>query len=212
MIITYGGLESVKIQYGDKILAFNPISKDSEHKGPRYGADIALISLNDPDMNGADTVSRGDREPFVIKGPGEYEVAGLFIRGIASKSLYGGKERINTIYSLEIDDMRVAFLGALGDKELSPEAKEVLGESNILIVPIGGDGVLDASSAYELAVKREPNIIIPIHYGDVGDKDALKDFLKEGGVHNLKPEEKLTIKRKDLDGKEGEIVVLESQI
>ncbi len=78
---------------------------------------------------------------------------------------------------------------------------------DILFVPIGGDGVLDAATAYKLAISIEPKLIIPIHYGDVGSKDALKIFLKEAG-ENPTPVPKLTLKKKDLEGKEAEIVVL----
>lgn len=208
MIITYTGIEGVKIQHGDTTVAFNPPSKQSEFSGTSFGADVVLITANHPDLNGAEMASRKDKEAFVIKGPGEYESAGLFVRGYSSKTNYGEKERINTIYTVTIDGINVAYLGALDQTELEPEAKEALGESDILFVPIGGEGVLNAADAYQMAVKREPAIIIPIHYGAVGEKDALKDFLKEGGQTGLKPVDKLTIKKKDLEGKKGEIVVL----
>ena len=54
----------------------------------------------------------------------------------------------------------------------------------------------------------EPKIIIPIHFGETGDKNVLKTFLKEGGAENEKAEEKLTLKKKDLEGKEGDIIIL----
>jgi len=208
MVITYDGIQAVKITQGDITIAFNPPSKDSKVKGSTFGADIALITSNHPDFNGSESTSRGDKESFAITGPGEYEVKDFFIRGFASKSAYDGKERINTIYSLGIDGINIAFLGALSETELSPETKEDLGEADILFVPIGGDGVLNASEAYKLAVKREPKIIIPIHYGEVGEKDALTKFLKEGGQEKSKALDKLTVKKKDLEGKIGEIVVL----
>ncbi len=55
MIITYHGGEFFKVQFGDTVLAFNPISKDSKLKSSRFGADIALVSLNHPDMNGVES-------------------------------------------------------------------------------------------------------------------------------------------------------------
>ena len=210
MVITFHGLESIKITKGDHTIAFNPPSKKSKHSNASFGADITLVSVNHPDFNGVDTTSRGDKESFVVKGPGEYEVKEFFIRGFATKTNYDNKERINTVYSLEIDGINVAYLGALDDKELSSDIKEELGQADILFVPIGGDGVLNASNAFKTAVKREPAIIIPIHYGDIADKNALKDFLKEGGQEDIKPVEKLTIKKKDLEGKKGEIVVLKN--
>jgi len=81
---------------------------------------------------------------------------------------------------------------------------------DILFVPVGGDGVLGAAAAYKLAVSIGPKIIIPIHYGEIGSKDALKAFLKEAG-ESPKSETKLTLKKKDLEGKEADVVVLEQE-
>ncbi len=208
MIITFEGAEFVKITHGDLTVAINPISKESKLKSSSFGADLCLITINHPDMNGSETVTRGEKEPFVIKGPGEYEFREMLIEGFSSTSNYDGKERINTIYQLEIDKMNIAFLGALGDLDVSNDVKEEMSEIDILFVPIGGEGVLDAQDAYKLAVKREPKVIIPIHFGSVGEKDSLKKFLEEGGSEKVKAVDKLTIKSKDLIGKKGEIVVL----
>jgi len=209
MIITYLGLEAFKIQFGDTVLAVNPVSKESKRKSSRFGADIALISLNDKDMNGVDTVTHGDHKPFVVSGPGEYEIKGIFIKGFKSDSHYGGSKetRINTIYSVSLEGMNLCFLGALDSKDLSVETKEALDDIDVLFVPIGGDGTLSAAAAYELAVKLEPRLIIPMHYDAAGDKN-LKTFLKEAGEEGMKPDDKLTLKKKDLEGKEGDVAVL----
>ncbi len=204
MIITHFGAESFKVQFGDITLAFNPISKDSKLKSSRYGADVALMSLNHPDTNGVDQVSFGEKEAFVIRGPGEYEVKGVTIKGFKSDSLYGGKPRINTIYTVNLENMNVCFLGALSSKDLSSETMESIDEIDVLFVPIGGDGVLTPSDAYKLAVKLEAKIVIPMHY----TKETLKQFLKEGGDESIKPEDKLTLKKKDLEGRKVDIVVL----
>ena len=210
MIITYLGGESVKVQFGDTTLAFNPVSKDSKLKAAKFGADIALVSINHPDMNGVDQVSFGDKKAFAITGPGEYEIKGVFIKGLASESNYDAEKRINTIYTVALEGMNLCFLGAIDQAELPKEAEEGIDGVDILFVPIGGNGVLDPAKAYKLAVSIEPKIIIPIHYGDIGGKDALKAFLKEAG-ENPKPEAKLTLKKKDLEGKEADVVVLEKE-
>jgi len=213
MIITYFGAQFFKVQFGDIMLAFNPISKDSKLnsilKPSRFGADIVFVSANHPDFNGVDQVSHGNKKPFVISGPGEYEVKGVFIKGLPSVSNYGGKELINTIYAISLENMNICFLGAVNTPELKGEVEEGLDGIDILFTPIGGDGVLDPSKAYKLAVFLEPKIIIPMHYGEIGGKDALRVFLKEAG-ENPKPEAKLTLKKKDLEGKEGDVVVLDS--
>jgi hypothetical protein len=61
MIITHHGKAFFKIQTGDMVLAFNPISKDSKFKTNGFGADIALISMNHPDYNGADLVEYANK-------------------------------------------------------------------------------------------------------------------------------------------------------
>ena len=210
MIITYLGGEAVKVQFGDTILAFNPISKDSKLKSSKFGADIVLSSLNHPDMNGVDQVSFGEKKAFAITGPGEYEAKGVFIKGLPSESGYDGEKRINTIYMVSLEGMNICFLGALNTSELPKDTDEAIDDVDILFVPIGGEGVLDAAKAYKLAVSIAPKIIIPIHYGDIGGKESLKVFLKEVG-ENPKPEPKLTLKKKDLEGKEAEVVVLEAE-
>ncbi len=212
MVITYLGLEAFKIQFGDTTIALNPVSKDSKYKSARFGADIALVSCNDKDLNGIESVSHGGRAPFAITGPGEYEIKGIFIKGFASESRYGLSEnskesRINTIYSIALEGMNLCFLGALNSKDLSTETKEAIDDIDVLFMPIGGEGVLSPSVAYELAVKLEPRIIIPMHYQNISDKN-LKTFLKEAGEEGVKSVEKLTLKKKDLEGKEGEVIVL----
>jgi len=213
MIITYHGVDFFKVVFGDTTLAVNPISKESAIKSARFGSDITLVSLlNSSEHNGADVTSRGDKESFLVNGPGEYEVRGVFIKGFLSKSNYGGQEAINTIYTINLEGITLCFLGALGDEKIPDKVMEAIDGVDILVVPIGGEGVLSPAVAQKLAVKFEPRLIIPSHYGEVGEKDALKKFLKEAGEEKTEPVDKLTIKKKDLEGKEAEVVVISSSI
>jgi len=212
MIITHHGAEFFKVSFGDTTLAFNPIAKNSKLKQTRFGADIALITLEHPDMNGYDQLSYGEKEPFVVRGPGEYEVKDVLIKGYATKSQYGGVELINTAYLVTFEKMFLLFLGATNTKELPKELKEALDSIDVLFVPIGGEGVLDAKKAYELAVDVSPHLIVPMHYDGVGEKGALVKFLKEEGTSAEQCEKvsKLTVKSKDLEEKQNEIVVFTS--
>jgi L-ascorbate metabolism protein UlaG (beta-lactamase superfamily) len=211
MVITYHGLQSLKIQFGNTIVAYNPVSKDSKFKSGSYGADIVLVSTNHPDYNGVEQASRGEKSPFVIDGPGEYEVGGIVIRGFLSEAKYGGKKMLNTIYLMTLENINVCFLGALGSPDsVTADTKESLDDIDILFTPISGGELLDPSSAYKLAVKLEPKIIIPLQYDSDGKANSLKTFLKEGGEEKAEAVDKLTLKRKDLEGKEGDIIVLTS--
>jgi L-ascorbate metabolism protein UlaG (beta-lactamase superfamily) len=210
MVITFNGGQCFKVSFGDTTIATNPPSKDSSLKPVKFGADIVLASLNHPDMNGVDALTYGDKKPFIISGPGEYEVRGVIIKGFPTTSTYGGVERINTTYVFMLEGMKLCFLGAHDSKVLPLELKEQTDEIDILFVPIGGDGVMSPSDAHELAVGLEPRIIIPMHYGEVGIKNALSVFLKEEGQEGVKPQEKFTIKPKDLEAKSNEVVILAS--
>jgi hypothetical protein len=179
MVITYLGGEFIKVQFGEVTLAFNPPSKGSKLKTARFGADIAVISANHPDFNGVDMVTHGDRRPFVISGPGEYEIKDIVVRGFPTESSFEAEEksgRINTVYTVSLEGMKLCFLGALSSAELPATLKEELDEIDVLFIPIGSGGVLSPSAANKLAVSLEPHLVIPIHFSGIGDKNALKLF------------------------------------
>ncbi len=207
MIITNYGRQHFKLQVGDLTVAINPVSKDGKGKVAKYGADICLITTNHPDYNGAEQVEHGGKVPFVVKGPGEYEVGGVFIKGFGTKTtLLDGKTKHdyqNTSYVFNFDGIRITFLGALSEV-LQPEHKEVIDETDVLFVPVGEDGrMLNPYDAHKLAVGLEPKLVIPMDY----DEKSLPIYLKEAGAEKIEPVEKLTIKKKDIDGKLGEVVL-----
>lgn len=186
MIISYLGKDSFKISQGELSLVVNPQSKIS--------ADVTLF-----------TTGRGDtseKSGFVIDGPGEYEVKEIFVKGFLSEA----KDRYNTVYLISFEGMKLCFLGALSNPALKAETLENLEDIDILFAPVGGEDVLDPAAAYKLAVSLEPSVIIPMSYS----KQTLEQFLKEGG-QKVDALDKYVVKKKDLDGKEGEIVVLKEE-
>jgi L-ascorbate metabolism protein UlaG (beta-lactamase superfamily) len=206
MVITHHGGQCFKVSFGDVTLAFDPISKKSKLTETKFGADIALVSLRHPDFNGVSQASHGDKEPFVIDSPGEYEVGDVVVRGFGLETKYENKDCFNTIYQVQLEGMNIIFLGALGSPEVDPKILGEFGDIDILFVPIGGGDVLEAPQAAKLAAKLEAHVIIPMHY----DPKALSAFLKEEGSDNGKPVEKLTLKKKDVQALESEVMVLKS--
>ena len=215
MVITHHGGQCFKVTLGDLTLVFDPISKNSTLPAVRFGADIALVSRDHSDMNGIDEVTYGEKKPFAITGPGEYERQGIVIQGFLSNSKFGleknQEKAVNTIYSVQLEDMTLVHLGALADTELSHEARESIDEIDVLFVPVGGDGVLSPSKAHELAVSLEPKIIVPMHWtvppAGGGAPKSLDAFLKAAGNGSEKVD-KLTLKKKDLIGRDGSIIIV----
>lgn len=209
MVITYHGGQAFRVSLGDFTLAFNPISKESRLKTGNFGADVVLITTKHADMNGRDQAARGEKEPFVIDGPGEYEIRDVIIKGFQTESTYDNKEYLNTVYYVNLEGMSICFVGALKNPSIGVEASEEIDSVDILFVPIDGEGELNSADAYKLAVGLEAKVVIPMgtHMTDA----HIKQFLKEGGAEGVKGVDKLTLKRKDVDGKNGEIMVLDAQ-
>lgn len=204
MVITHHGGQCFKVSFGNTTLAFDPISKQSKLTPVKFGSDVAFISMHHPNFSGADQVAHGSREPFVISGPGEYEVGEVTARGFGVKTIYDKKDRYNTIYQVRLEDMNIIFLGALSSPDIDPKILSELGDIDILFVPIGGGDVLEVPQAAKLATKLEAKLVIPMHY----DSTALKAFLKEESAEGVKPVDKLTIKKRDVAAMSGEVVVL----
>jgi L-ascorbate metabolism protein UlaG (beta-lactamase superfamily) len=206
MVITYHGGQCFKVSFGSTTVAFNPIAKKSKLEAVKFGADAAFVSLWHPDFNGVDQVKHGTKEPFVVDGPGEYEIGSVTAHGFGVKTTYDKQEAYNTIYQVKLEDMNMLFLGALNEPELDSKILSEIGDVDILFVPIGGGEVLEAPQASKLAVKLEAKLVIPMHY----DASALKTFLKEESKESLKPVDKLTLKKKDVHSMTGEVAVLKS--
>lgn len=204
MVITYHGGQFFKVTFGDTTIAFDPVAKKSKLASTKFGADIVFISTNDENFNGVEQVTHGSKAPFEVWGPGEYEFGNVTARGYGVKTIYNKVERYNTIYQVRLEDINMVFLGAISDAEIDPKILGEFGDVDILFVPIGGGDVLDVPAASKLAVKLEAKLIIPMHY----DANALKAFLKESGEEGQKPNDKLTLKKKDVYEMEGEVRVL----
>lgn len=210
MIITYLGKECIRLQTGDTVIAINPPDKKSDFKVSGFGSDICLISLPHEDFNGSDTAAYGEKKPFVISGPGEYETMEILIEGYPIHASLDGEDAIGTAYAFTFDGMKICHLGPIAQPELSQEMKEALdGNVDICFVPIGGKTVITPEQAYKLAKHLGSKVIIPIDYGKDQTKESLQQFLKVSSAKNKDAVDKLTVKLKDILNKESEVTILQ---
>ena len=196
-------------------IVIDPFDEKTGLKLPNLSADILLVTHDHHDHNNIKAI-KGD--PFLIQGPGEYEVKGVFIQGIpAFHDDIEGKERgLNTIYVVEAEDMRFCHLGDLGQKELTDEQLEKIDGVDVLMIPVGGEFTIDSSAAQKVIAQIEPRIVIPMHYRLPNSKaetvklDDVSKFLKTMGKPSVAPQDKLIVKESTMP-KEGamEIVVLQ---
>ncbi|MBL7058452.1 MBL fold metallo-hydrolase [Patescibacteria group bacterium] len=204
MIITYYGLSSFKIQSkqnGSSQVIINPFSDKTGLKGPKTDAEVLIIGTNEKYITKKNIIEK----PFIIDCAGEYDVEGIGVKGVETKK----DEKQNIIYRIAIDGITIIHLGHL-NKILSSEELEELSGTDILLVPVGGNGVLNASKAKEVINQIEPRIIIPMLYkipGLIFDFDEISNFIKEIGLDPTN-EEKLKITKKDLPQEDMELVIL----
>ena len=190
----------------------DPFDKSIGLRPPQGQADVVFVSHNHPDHNNVSAL-KGD--PTIIDAPGEYAVKGINVIGLDSfhdmqEGQVSGK---NTVFVLETEGLKLCHLGDLG-APLTPAQIEKIGEVDILFVPIGGNGhTIDGKKAAEIVREIEPAVTIPMHYkldGMTVDMETEKKFCAETDC----PSEKVTkfnIKKKDLEGKKPEIILMKPE-
>ena len=196
MDINYLGHAAFKIKGKNASLVVDPYDEKVGPKFPKAEADVVAITHDHFDHNAVDKVSG---EPFVISGPGEYEIRGIEVVGVASfhDNKQGVERGQNTIYNFRVDKINICHLGDLGQSSLTDQQVQEIGNVDILLLPVGGYFTIDASEANKIAAQLEPKIIIPMHFKDIDttieELAGVDKFLKEIGKENLEEVNKLTI-------------------
>ncbi len=176
--------------------------------------DILTLSHDHPDHNFT-SVAKGETT-FVVSGPGEYEIKGVFILGIETDhdNKKGAERGKNVVFKVSLDEIRLVHLGDLGRRLTDDEVRE-LGDVDILFVPTGGTYTIDAKTAAEIVTQIGPSIVIPMHYQRPGMSPKLAEalepvskFLKETGADSITPQPKLSISKDKLP-ETTTVVVLE---
>lgn len=206
MNISWFGLSSFKIIGKDIIIITDPFGSSSGLTAVRGAADIVISS--DPENTLCNNFSSITGEPFIITGPGEYDIKDAFIIGTRS-----GRDSKQTIYQIEIEDIRIAFIGQVKQTELTDSQKEVLEGADIVLIPIGGGDTMEYNEAVKISTKLEPFIVVPHTYKTPGvtvNIEKLDNFLKEMGG-KFTEMEKISIKKKDLVGETTSLITLTPQ-
>jgi L-ascorbate metabolism protein UlaG (beta-lactamase superfamily) len=214
MDITYLGHASFRIRGKVATVVTDPY--DSSVVGLKFPkhieANVVTVSHAHEDHN---SVSQIEGSPYIIDGPGEYEVKGVGVVGLstfhdAEKGATRGK---NTVYRIEIDGVTIVHLGDLGHV-LTADQVDALGGADVVMVPVGGVYSLTPSQAVEVVNEIEPAIVIPMHYAREGlDQKAfgqlspVSAFLKEIGKE-VTPQPKLSLTKDKLPA-EMQVVILE---
>lgn len=152
---------------------------------------------------------------LLIDQPGEYEVAGLSITGIAARSHLGAPGSHEAImYKVTVDETSYFLPGHIYP-DLNDGQLEAIGAVDVMLVPVGGNGyTLDATGALQLIKKIEPKLVIPTHYADESihypvEQQSLEQALKNLGMEPKETVSKLHIKPDvSISSEAAELVIL----
>jgi L-ascorbate metabolism protein UlaG (beta-lactamase superfamily) len=197
--ITWLGHACFRIKGSQAIVITDPFPPDLGYTLGSQTADVVTISHWHPSHSYYQGIKG---EPRLVKGPGEYEIAGVLILGLTTyhDSVKGQSRGKNTIYLMEVDGVAVCHLGDIGHI-LPDEAIEQMGTIDILMLPVGGVSTIAPAMAAEIIRKVEPKIVLPMHYKTPATKRELEpvdDFLKEMGQALVEPKPKLNITKSNL--------------
>jgi L-ascorbate metabolism protein UlaG (beta-lactamase superfamily) len=191
---------------GKATIVMDPYDESIGFSSPKLKADVVTVSHPAPGHSNAAAVKGFQR---LINGPGEYEIGGVFIVGAAMHNDKTDPPKYNVAYMFDYDGLNIVHLGDLNHVP-AQSTIETMGSVDIVLVPVGGGGALNATQAAEVVSMLEPGIVIPMHYKteeNVLELETVDRFLKEMGVSRIQQEETLKITKGSLP-EQTQIVVL----
>jgi L-ascorbate metabolism protein UlaG (beta-lactamase superfamily) len=199
MEIVWLGHSCFRIRGKEATIVTDPFDKTLGYPLRKPTASIVTVSHNHPQHSFVDGVAGS---PRVVSRPGEYDIANVFINGITTfhdneKGAVRGK---NTVFFIEIDEVKVCHLGDLGHVPTTEQIEQMSGV-DILMVPVGGVSTINAAAAAETIGLLEPKLIIPMHYKTDAVKmelEPLENFIKVMGLKEVVSQPKLNITKSNL--------------
>ena len=209
MEISWYGLSCFRLaERGMATVIMDPYSDTMGLPPLKLKADVVTTSHNAPGHNNLQAVKGAEHQ---LKGPGEYEIGGVFIIGIATEQEDENKQ--NVLYLFDYDGLTVAHLGDM-HKVPTQAQIEALEQVHVLLVPVGGGQSLNAAQAAEIVSMLEPNIVIPMHYQLEGLElplDGVERFLKEMGIAEAPTETNLKLSISNLP-EETQVILLAPRV
>jgi L-ascorbate metabolism protein UlaG (beta-lactamase superfamily) len=198
--IVWNGHACFRLRGRETTVVTDPYDRSIGFPPLKLTADVVTISHAHPHHAYVEAVQPAGSKVRTVDGPGEYEMAGTLIEGVATfRDKQRGKELgKNTAFLIHVDDVSVCHLGALAHT-LSSAQIEALKDADVLLLPVGGGTALDASAAAEVVSQLEPRIVIPMYYGTPGQPlESVERFCSELAVTDTTVQPRLQVTRSSL--------------
>jgi L-ascorbate metabolism protein UlaG (beta-lactamase superfamily) len=211
--VTWLGHGCFRLRGKNAAVVTDPYPPSIGLKLPKLEAELVTVSHQHSNHSYTQAVAAAG---FTIDGPGEYEIAGVGVFGLPTyhDSSSGTERGRNTVYVIELDDVRTCHLGDLGHR-LGDQDAEAIGTVDVLLVPVGGRNTLSAAQAAEVVRQIEPRVVVPMHFSIPGlkiDLDPVDRFLMEmGAAETTESQPKLSVQSSSNTEAETRVVLLEAK-
>ena len=206
MQIRWLGCSTFELRTAVGMVVFDPHPGAISHGYAFDTNTVATLSSPRLDRSG---LTRFPQSARIFDGPGEYEVSGLGVRGVATPLEDADDPRlVNSVYVVAAEGINVCHLGSLRTS-LSAQALQVIGRVDVLMTSVVEDGLSPEFAA--AAVRQiEPTVILPMGYEGENRPPAVARFLSEMGTATNEPIARLAVTRSNL-GDEQRVVILSRQ-
>ncbi len=206
MQIRWLGRSTFELRTAVGMVVFDPHPGAISHG---YAFDTnTVVTLSSPRLDRSG-LARFPQRARILDGPGEYEVSGLGVRGVATPLEDADDPRlVNSVYVVEAESINVCHLGSLR-ASLSAQALQVIGRVDVLMASVVEDG-LSPELAAATVRQIEPTVILPMGYEGENRPPAVARFLSEMGTAANEPIARLAVTRSNL-GDEQRVVILSRQ-
>ncbi|MBZ9687378.1 MBL fold metallo-hydrolase [Clostridium estertheticum] len=175
--IEYFGHSSFGISDSDGMkIVTDPYDPILGYTFPSISTQILTVSHDHFDHNNVAAL-KGYKQ-LINATTGSFTNGDIKVRGFASwhDTTEGSERGPNTIYTYEINKIKVCHLGDLGH-ELSAELIKSIGEIDVLMIPVGGTFTINSDEAIKVINSINPKIVIPMHYGTDVSRPIFEDYL-----------------------------------
>jgi L-ascorbate metabolism protein UlaG (beta-lactamase superfamily) len=188
--IEYFGQSSFGISdsEGMKIVT-DPYDPVLGYKFPSISTKVLTVSHDHFDHNYVAALK--EYEQLINSTTGSFTNGDIKVNGFSSwhDTTEGSERGANTIYTYEINKIKICHLGDLGH-ELSEELINKLGEVDVLMIPVGGSFTINSNEAIKVINSINPKVVLPMHYGTDVSRPIFEDYLSpvEDFTSKIQPE------------------------
>lgn len=172
MDVTWVGGDCFRLRGRDATVLIDPHTSGIRQRSALPKADVVTRSDLHADISNSVPQRRTNRTriAYVADGPGEYEVAGVYVHGVPAPAQ---AEQRTTLFTVDVDGVSVGHIAELAAVPVDALLDE-LGTIHVLLIGVrSGDGFLSPDQIIKTVTRIEPNIVIPYGEEDAAGGEAV---------------------------------------